>query len=122
MVGLEDVVETATSYIDRLSRMSHWVSITLQAESVSEAKCAATLLLHCSDFRVWTLLAESVEAHGQPRCGVSLAQLLPHEDIKKAVKENLKQRDKSLLGYQKAENDASPWLSSEAQESVRLPI
>ena len=120
--GLEDVVQTATDYIERLSRMREWISAMMDADSASEAKCAATLLLHCADSRVWPLLVEAVKEYGHPRCGALLTQLLPHDDVKKAVKETLKQRDKFLLGYQKAKNDAAPWLQSEAQASVRLAI
>jgi hypothetical protein len=122
VTGLEDVVQTATGYIERLSRMRKWISATMLADSASEAKCAATLLLHCADSRVWLLLVEAENEYEQPRCGAPLMQLLPHGDVKKAVKATLKQRDKFLLGYQKAENDAAPWLQSEAQASVRLPI
>ena len=102
--------------------MRQWISATMLAVSASEAKCAATLLLHCADSRVWPLLVEAVKEHGQPRCGAPLMQLLPHDDVKKAVKATLKQRDKFMLGYQKAENDAAPWLQSETQATVRLPI
>lgn len=122
VTGLEDVVQTATGFIERFSRMRQWISATMLADSASEAKCAATLLLHCADSRVWTLLVETLKEHGQPRCGAPLMQLLPRDDVKKAVKATLKQRDKFLFGYQKAENDAAPWLQSEARASVRLPI
>ncbi|APA68792.1 hypothetical protein YQ44_14360 [Janthinobacterium sp. 1_2014MBL_MicDiv] len=121
-IGLEEVVQTATSYIETLSRMRQWILTMMATDSPSEAKCAAILLLHCVDSRVWILLVEAVEAHGQPRCGAPIMQLLPRDDIKNAVKATLKQRDKSLFGYQKVENDAAPWLQSEAQASVRLPI
>lgn len=121
-IGLEDVVQTATDYIERLSGMREWISAMMDADIASEAKCAATLLLHCADSRVWPLLVEAVKEQGQPRCGALLTQLLPHDDVRKAVKETLKQRDKCLLGYQKAKNHAAPWLRSEAQASVRLAI
>jgi hypothetical protein len=114
--GLEDVVQTATSYIERLSQIRQWILSMMLADSASEAKCAATLLLHCADSRVWTLLVEAVKEHGQPRCGAPLMQLLPRDDVKNAVKATLKQRDKSLFGYQKAENDAAPWLQSRLSE------
>lgn len=122
VAGLENVVQTATGYIEGISRMRQWISAMMLADTTSEAKCAATLVLHCADSRVWPLLVEATEEHGQPRCGASLMQLLPHDDLKRAVKATLKQRDKVLLGFQRAENDAAPWLASEAQASVRLPI
>lgn len=122
ITGLDDIAQTARGYIERLSQMRHWILVTMLADSASEAKCAATLLLHCADSRVWTLLAEAVKKHGQPRCGAPLTQLLPRDDMKKAIKATLKQRDKLLLGYRKTENDAAPWLQSEAQASIRLPI
>lgn len=120
--GLEKVVQTAEGYISRLSEMRHWISAVMLADDASEAKCAAILLLHCSDSRVWPLLVEAVKEHEKPRCGVPLVQLLPLGDIKNAIKTTLKQRDKFLLGYQKSENDAAPWLTSQAKMSVRLPI
>jgi hypothetical protein len=43
--GLENVVQTATDYIERLSRMRECISALMDADSASEAKCAATLLL-----------------------------------------------------------------------------
>lgn len=122
ITGLEDVAQTATGYIERLSQMRHWILPMMLTDSASEAKCAATLLLHCADSRAWALLAEAVKEHGQPRCGAPLTQLLPRDDIKKAIKATLKERDKLLLGYRKTENDASPWLQSEAKMSVRLPF
>lgn len=122
IAGLEDAQRTAANYIDRLSQMRHWITATLLASSVGQAKCAATLLFHCADSRVWSLLDEAVEVHGAPRCGAPLTQLLPSNDLRNAVKETLKQRDKFLLGFQKVQNDAAPWLTSEAKASLRLPI
>jgi hypothetical protein len=120
--GLEDVVQTAMDYIERLAWMQHWASAMMLAESATNAKCAAMLLLHCSDARVWTLLVDAMKENRQPRCGATLLQLLPRDDVRKAVKATLKERDKSLFGYRKAEGYAVPWLQSETQSSIHLPI
>ncbi|WP_143520269.1 hypothetical protein [Halopseudomonas pelagia] len=120
--GLENVVQTAENYILRLSQMRHWISAMMLTNDSSEAKCAAILLMHCADSRFWPLLVEAVNQHERPRCGATLTQLLPLDDVKKAIKATLKQRDKILLGYRKAENDAAPWLKSQSMASARLPI
>lgn len=122
IAGLEDAQRTATNYIDRVSQMRHWITATLLATSAGQAICAATLLFHCADSRVWSLLDEAVDVHGAPRCGAPLTQLFPSHDLRTAVKETLKQRDKFLLGFQRVQGDAAPWLTSEAKASLRLPI
>ena len=122
VTGLEDVVRVARDYCGKLQHMQVWVDATFRSHSPTAAKCAATLALHCADARIWNVLRDAAKTHGQPKCGASVAQLLPRDDIKKAVKATLKERDKSLYGYRKSENDAAPWLQSEAKASVRLAM
>lgn len=121
-VGLEDVEHVARNYVARLQHMRTWMDAMFEAEDATAANCAATLALHCADARIWSVLRDASKAKGRPKCGASIAQLLPRDDIKNAVKKTLKERDKSLYGFRRAENDAAPWLQSEAKPSVRLPI
>lgn len=119
-VGLEDVFKVASEYVERLSWMRHWTAKMMLANEAVDAQCFAMLLLHCADNRVWSVLEAAFRERKKLRSGAAVRHLLPRSDIQSAVKANLKQRNNGLLGYRKADNDAAPWIASEATSTIRL--
>lgn len=102
--------------------MQKWTGEMLQAQEPLQAHCAAMLLLHCADNRVWDVIDAAVKQHGTPKSGAALWHLVPREEIKRGIKETLKERNKSLFGYKKADNDAAPWLASESLPTLRTTL
>lgn len=116
--ALEDVLSVAMEYAHRLENMKHWLAALTQAADEISQTCAAHLLVHCSDQRVWRLLDECQSLQAAP----AYARLLETNRLKNAIKEVLKERDKHLFGYRKYELDANPWVKSEQGPSVTMRI
>jgi hypothetical protein len=116
--ALEDVVAIALDYVHRLQNMEHWLTALTTAQDEVFQTCAAHLLVHCCDLRIWRLLRECKALERAP----AYAGLLEPNRLKNASKEVLKERDKRLFGFQKYELDAHPWVKSEQGFSVTMRI
>ena len=116
--GIEEVAQLSVDYGERLLNMRHWLQEVTSTQSVVSAKCAAELLLHCADHRLWDVLSPCRNA--PLACGCSIEELLPESRVKSAIKKNSKALEKTLLGYRTLPLDVHPWLPSETDFCIEL--
>lgn len=116
--ALEDVLATALEYAHRLENMQHWLKAMKTAGDEITQTCAAHLLIHCSDQRIWNLLHQYKVFQRES----AWSRLLEANRLRNAIKDVLKERDKRLYGFRKYELDAHPWIKSEEGFSVTMRI
>jgi hypothetical protein len=82
----------------------------VQAGDALDAHCAATLLLGCADQRVWKLLSTEAQNATQTGTNPVFLSMLSRDDVRNAVRNNVKDEEKTLLAFKVCDHDAAPWI------------